>query len=759
MTASNSLILSLQARWGGAVLLAAMTGSAQSLEHIDEVVVDAIPASEHDRERAFATPEATSITDQSTVRAAAAQSLADALRNSPGVSVQQTTPGQGTIYVRGLSGRAVTHAVDGVRLNTAFFRSGNNDYLGLVDPFALTSVLVVPGATSVEYGSDALGGAVLMTTGLPRYAEESPETGYEAYQSFTTNPLSTASRMSLVHEAHGWAVKAGATYYQAGPIRPGQGLASPEPGTFVGLRREPGESYQPVLGEPQLGTEFEAYASDVVARARLATTTDLILRGQAFVRPELVRYDQITPRFKREVPQRAEAGLRPLSRQMLSVTLAARPWAGWYDTAEVQLAWQRIHEHRFQRNLEELCSVPGPEDADCEGSLRLEPAARRATEDNASNAFSLRAEARKVSPGGHVSFLWGAEARHDLVDSSAETLDLDTLVRSSAPTRYPAGSSLSEAGVFAHARALLLPRLHLFTGVRGSAFHLDIRERAGAMPSPPMSSTLFDVVGSIGTHWEFARGVAWAVNAARGVRSPNIEDFAGLGQRAGGRFQVPNPALGPEHAYTLDTGLKVLRGSTRLQTFIFYAQYRDAITLAPTSVGGELFDGEGNRFYRSVNASSVDLYGFESALETALAPRIRLRGRALLMQGVQHNASSTELPERSPADRVPPGQAELGLSYSPSRDLELEGFVSGRAPQRRLNDPVNLDDNRIPVGGTPGYLTYHLRGTLVRDFATMRLAFDNITDELVLEHGSGFYRAGFSVTGSIELSLKPRQSR
>jgi hypothetical protein len=33
-----------------------------------------------------------------------------------------------------------------------------------------------------------------------------------------------------------------------------------------------------------------------------------------------------------------------------------------------------------------------------------------------------------------------------------------------------------------------------------------------------------------------------------------------------------------------------------------------------------------------------------------------------------------------------------------------------------------------------------------------RLALDNLADELVLEHGSGFYRAGFGATGSLELT-------
>jgi outer membrane receptor protein involved in Fe transport len=547
-------------------------------------------------------------------------------------------------------------------------------------------------------------------------------------------------------------MQAGFTYYQAGPVRPGGDVASPDPTTYVGLERAPSEVYRPVPTRAQLGTEFEAYAADVALRTRLGAGTDLVLRGQSFVRPELVRYDQITPRFKRELPQRGEAGLRPLSRAMLSAELSHRQLTGWYDTASVLVAWQRIFERRFQRNLEESCSIPGAGDGECEGTLRLEAAGGRASEDNASNAFSLRAEARKANPTKSWSLIWGVDARHDIVQSSAESLDLATLVRAAESPRYPE-SSLSEAGLFAHSRLRAAPRFHLFSGVRAAAFHVDVRERNGEAPSPAVRDTLIDFAGSIGTHWEFADGVAWAANAARGVRSPNVEDFAGLGQRAGGRFQVPNPDLSAEHSYTLDTGLKLWRARDLLQSFIFYSRYEDAITLAPTLVDGQEQTEEGDRFYQSANAASVELYGFEGVLDLGLTPELRVRMRTLVMQGIQRNGPETDLPSVTPADRVPPAQAEVSLTYSPIPTLELEALAAGRAPQRRLNDPVNLDDNRIPEGGTPGYVTYHARAKVTAGALTLRLALDNITDERVLEHGSGFYRAGLAATASVSVNL------
>jgi outer membrane receptor protein involved in Fe transport len=233
-----------------------------------------------------------------------------------------------------------------------------------------------------------------------------------------------------------------------------------------------------------------------------------------------------------------------------------------------------------------------------------------------------------------------------------------------------------------------------------------------------------------------------------------VEDFAAVGTRAQGRYQIPNRAVRPEHSYTVDAGLKLLKDEHRVHTAAFYTRYADAIVLAPTSVGGALASPEGDAYYHSVNASSADLYGVETALDVYIAAPLALFARGLVMRGVQKNPPNSGLPLVTPFDRVPPAQVEVGLRYRPVTSLELEGFVLGRGPQRRLNDPVNLEDNRIPVGGTPGYATYHARiKAAPAPWILARLSFDNLTNELALDHGSGFYRPGLSVTGSVELVL------
>lgn len=681
------------------------------------------------------------------LRAPAPQSVADAVRYQGGVAVQQTSPGQSTIYLRGLSGREVLHIVDGVRVNATIFRAGNNPYLALIDPYSLARLELVRGPSSVLHGSDALGGAVIGTTRLPSYSDR-PHTQGSLYQSFGTNPVGTATRADLEHGERTWAVRLGVTHYGAGDIRPGGGERSPVPSSWSGLERPVGGAYTPVTSRYERGTAFDMYAADAALRLRLVEGMDLVLRGSLAYRPELGRYDEIAPRFKRDYPASADSALRPLSRWAASATIFDRRTDLPYDELLVTLSWQRLDERLRRRGHDESCVDAGD---GCTTRLRLTPSSRLRRETNISDAVGLRAETRWSWPRSRLGARLGAEVHHDRVQSESSS------VRSGAagdaitpdPSRYPDGSSQTQAGLFGQLDLDLTRRLHVHAGARAALFALAIRERVGDDPSPAFSSTLLDGTFSAGLRWEFVDHLALVATAGRAVRAPNVQDFASLGPRAGDRFQLPNDSIRPEHSLGADVGLRVRLHRVRADLTAFALRYQDAIVLAPATLSGSAATADGLGYVRSENASRVDFVGIESDLSFSLTPATVLYLRALAMRGTQHNDASTGLPATTPADRTPPPTLTAGLHHTVST-VRLDAFVHARARQDRLNDPTNLDDNRIPVDGTPGYATLHLaaRAPLTPRLTT-RLSLDNLTNALVLDHGSGFYRPGFSATAAL----------
>ena len=132
-------------------------------DEIDEIVVTAV--------RRAVAEDQLSISLDTVERDQVARNvlLTDALRDAPGVFLQQTTPGQGAAIVRGQKGSAVLHLVDGMRLNNAIFRSAPTQYLALVPVAAIESVEVLRGTPTSLYGNDAVAGVVQLVTRTPRF--------------------------------------------------------------------------------------------------------------------------------------------------------------------------------------------------------------------------------------------------------------------------------------------------------------------------------------------------------------------------------------------------------------------------------------------------------------------------------------------------------------------------------------------------------------------------------------------------------------
>jgi hypothetical protein len=165
------------------------------------------------------------------------RSAPDALRFEPGVYVQQTAHGQGSPYVRGLTGQQTIMMFDGIRLNNSTFRQGPNQYFFTIDSRTVQKLEVLRGSASTRYGSDAMGGALLATPIDPSMqlgarswqvtraacSARAPPTASSAAAPSSTSPTRTSSASSAASATATSACCAPAADLLADHRAPGQG--------------------------------------------------------------------------------------------------------------------------------------------------------------------------------------------------------------------------------------------------------------------------------------------------------------------------------------------------------------------------------------------------------------------------------------------------------------------------------------------------------------------------------------------------------
>jgi len=143
--------------------------------------------------------------------------------------MQQTTPGQGVVILRGLKGSEVLNVVDGFRLNNAIFRNAPNQCVTLVDSQSLSRIEIVRGPMSALYGSDAMGGVVQMLTQEPRFEGNEWQPDGLLRTLYGSADDSTLSRAQGAFGNERLVVSGGATYQDVNDRRAGGSPGATDP--------------------------------------------------------------------------------------------------------------------------------------------------------------------------------------------------------------------------------------------------------------------------------------------------------------------------------------------------------------------------------------------------------------------------------------------------------------------------------------------------------------------------------------------------
>lgn len=669
------------------------------------------------------------------------RSAPDALRDVPGVSIQQTGHGQASPYVRGLTGQQVVHLFDGVRLNNGIYRQGPNQYFFTVDSATLDRLEVTRGSASTRWGTDALGGAILA---VPR--ERRPnvaETGASFEPRLTTRfrsaDLEWGGRAELgLDLGDRVSFLGGVGYRAASQLRSGgvvgspiDGRPSPVPRFTEELEGRPQDEWH-----TQAGTGFTELTFDGRLVTRIAPRLRLITAAYGYRQGDAPRTDRCPP------PEAPATECLTVREQFRTLGYAAlRGDAGEHlRDIDVTLSYQRHHERRENDRPRSNVRFDAVDDVDTVGFTAGAATPRVRLADDAS--LRLR---------------YGVDAYRDGVSSAAsQTLtDLD-LTLPLARGQYLDHSLYVTMG--AYLMLELQPARWLTIRTGGRVGLAGVRAPGDEPSGTQGVDRDFGVaVGRLGAELRASDELTFLVSVDQGMRPPNLDDLTAR-QQTGPGFQFENPDLGAERSTSVDVGARLRLPFLSIDAWAFAILIDDGIVRAlrgSADCPPRTPQCEASRVHLSlVNAPGLaTLFGAEGAVTLTLPEDVTVRATVAWAWGEGPDPTSDQ---RVPLSRVPPLNGSLEARWRHRETgIYVGGILRWAATQDRLA-PSDAADARIPAGGTPGWATVDLRGGWrFNESVLLSLVVENLFDVAYRTHGSSINGPGVGVMAALSVRLWP----
>lgn len=669
------------------------------------------------------------------------------LRAESGVFIQQTSVGQGSVYIRGRAGRDVLYLFNGMRMNPSFVRSGQNQYFGAVDPLLINKLDVYRGPISVYYGSDALSGGVNISPIVQEYSYETKLSGeVQSTINFEGNGEKSVHG-KLAYQSSGFSLFAGGSFRDF---------------DYYKMSSQTNEALWFPYGETLSNADYQFRSFQVSSKIKTSLDSDLTLISYYGEIPDAARLDRVTIGYS--IEDQAEGAV---------------PQFGYYSNTSPLLFWGNTSEYRFSglnyafesvgikagyfllkdfRKQQDFAYNNAPSysvnDANRDNLFAISDTT--SFDQNRSDQFQLSLDVHSAL-SNNFYLKWGADISYDLVSSKRHT---NTGVISLP--RYPDGSEYILSGIFAQLDQLISDKLSMEYGLRYSHTfaYIPFEGINTDRRYDPFKSDYGQLTGSVGITYELNSEVIFLSNLSSGFRAPNVSDLSEVGIRRSDQFQTPNTDLKPEKTGNLDIGFQYKNDLFQAEFFAFWLHYFDKIQRVNTgnlvNEFGQIIETEEapgtNSVYNEVtneNANSMDLIGIEFRGDYTINEQLKSGLTFTYTWGdLKNEDGSTE-----PADRVPPANGIFYMDYQPGKKFSVRPQARYAFAHRRIS-PGEIGDIRISQNGTDGFVNIQvLANYYPGENLSLKLLADNLGDIAYREHASSLDGMGRNITFSINYTF------
>jgi hemoglobin/transferrin/lactoferrin receptor protein len=690
---------------------------------LDRVVVTV----DRGERRQFEVKRSVDIQDAEDIARQQPKSIPDLLQDQPAVTVQKTNAGAGAPIIRGLIGPDNLILFDGIRVSNSTYRTGPNQYLALMDPWALSSFELLRGPGSVLYGSDAMGGVLHGLSKNPRKLFDR-SWGLDGRLSFASAYPGLGGSLQADLRQGDYGGYVGASFDHFGEVVAGGGV------------KQPLSDYQRSAIRHKSTVTL---APDLMLTAALFETS---IRGAG-------RAEKINLGRHRNYD----------NDDLLSYVRLDRLGKGWLYRMRLNVSYHMTHE----LDSGVRCATSGgvvTDRAACLASSAKQVTRRYENRDTV-HTPGLFATLDSRFWDNRLRTIAGVESYLDVVDSNARDAGATpSQWQNRKRGNYSSGSTYASLGAFVRGDADLLKwgdsTVTMEAGGRLSCFS------ASAPDVPGLGDVDYADAGfvmSTGLGYRYRDQVHLYTDFSQGFRAPNLQESTVLGD-TGAFFEVPNGDLEPVRSDTVEVGMKLKTDLFGLNMAGWYSSLsnlfgREMLSEAEiANLGIDQAALGGQPVARRVNRDSAWYRGVDLALKTRSWSGLSLFSAVSWVDGEVDLGDGQWVPSR----RLPPLSGNAGLRYeSPELGIYGEFFVRYAAAQHELH-PDDVQDYRIcedpnrpgqllaDCQGTAGWSTLNLRAglTLTENF-TFDLRFENLGDTHYRIHGSGLDAPGFN--GMLEL--------
>jgi len=270
-------------------------------------------------------------------------------------------------------------------------------------------------------------------------------------------------------------------------------------------------------------------------------------------------------------------------------------------------------------------------------------------------------------------------------------------------------------------------RWYFNAGLRWNTFKIQVQEEAIGLAQLSPSA----LVGNVAVSYKIGGQANLFCSVNTGFRAPNMDDLSSLGI-VDFRFETPNYALRPERSTQFQIGYKWKKNRLLWEAYLYRNELRNLIT----RIRQDTQTVQGYPLYQKENSVEGYIQGIETNGTYAITQYWSAQGSITYTRG--QNVS-----EHEPMRRIPPVFGRFALNYTPKNwSFEVELLASGKQDRLAKGD---IEDNRIPIGGTPGWQVLNLHAGCAWRLLNFRISTLNLFNKDYRTHGSGLNGVGRSL--------------